>query len=351
VSNRPFLELFVVSTARAALAPYENACHAALQGTDPGFRENAPVVFDDLASLEANLPYIVQFVSPHAASFTKNLLQKPIDLVREATKSILRADLPAQELIKQAGDIVSTQGYGPLQQANQRLRERIEQYAATLATEADGVLAELSTQTSVAELIEHSKKLLDVVRIDPTKSEHHVLAQKVETRIRDFIGLVDEAIGQEVRGFAEKMQTLSKQGAANAHRWEEAARETLVSDIARGVQVLYQMVRELRIIRDGVAEYHDLLIPPEVSDGSPTLVRRASVDEVASLMIDEHVGAVSRALRPYKDILGEVWDMHSEHLQKNDTDARIAAEEIHAGLRLLRFANPLRSRGSRGPVS
>jgi hypothetical protein len=339
--HESFVGLFVVACARAAIFVYEGQCGLALQGGNDRFVEWADLVFDDLSALEANFPYMMQCVYPSAlAPKVRALLQEAVTTVRQAVTSLVQLNLDDGELLSQASTFVAPSVNGPLksalQQANKKLLERVQQYARGLTSEAEQVLEQLFQQESAAGLIEHSKKLLDVVRLDPSKNEHKALVETVDSKVRGFIKVVDEGYGDEIRCILNKVKGAASKTVSGADAGAQAADVLTVSEVESGLQALSLIVRELRLIRDGLSEYKDILTAPLQAGSAASPVRLATIGELAALLMDRHTSTLSRALGSQPEILQYVREKLQRDLASKDAQVRAGAEQVRDGVSFLR---------------
>lgn len=339
--NRDFFEHFTVAAARAAIFIYETQVSSALLGENSQFIDGSEIVLDDLAAIEASLPYITDFIAsnPRSDEVIK-FLSDAIATVREGMTRLSQMHLSDDDLVEEAMTIQTTDASGPLQQVlgqtQRELQERVALHVTKLTREAEETLQRLFLEETSDGLITHSRKLLHAIRLDPSSPSNIETAQLIDTIARDYIRVVVEAYGSEATNVAKKVGSLKQSNRVNAHSEEERL-GTLVEDVKHGLQNLYLMTRELRIIREGLYPFRELLRPKPSVDSSSQVVRVASVSELAALEAEQRTKEFSRALKAHTELIAAAKDLLQKDMQSLDERIKSDAQQAYESLRSLRL--------------
>lgn len=341
--NRDFFVLFVSSCARLAVFTYENQCAMALAGGNDEFINGAPLIYDDIAAIEANLPFMMEFIpNKKARPIAERMLRDSINNVRAGLHTLAQMRMGDDLLLRSMQETVQMPTSGPLaqyvSQVSLQLQQRVERYAESLTQGAKEQLEELFLQDSAYGLVEHSKRLLDVVRLDPLDSQSTLLAQMVEAKIRSFVELIDEAYSDPINRVVGLMQNFSGPFSSGIAADEQDEAHPALRYVEQALLSVNFMVKELRLIREGIASYKDLIPPPSVAQSeSSGVISRAPVVELTSLLSEQMTGKLSRALKSQPALVRRVHQKLVQHVEQGAPEEQREAQQALDGLTLLRL--------------
>lgn len=341
--HQEFFGLFVSSCARTAVFTYENQCFMAMKGGNDEFIGGAGIIYDDLAAIEANLPFMMECIPNHSARpMVECALRESVNSVRAGLRTLAQMQMSDDVLLRSLRDAVPAPTTGLLSQSlrevHLQLHQRVEQYAQSLTQGAKDQLETLFLQDSALGLVEHSKRLLDVVRLDPVDPQNILLAQMVEAKIRSYIELIDAAYSDPINQVVSPVQSVSEApSVAVATELEDVANLRL-KDIERALQAVNFLVKELRLIREGIVSYRDLLLPPSAQYGeSSAVISRAAVVELASLISEQMTSRLSRALKSEPALVRRAHQRLLQEVEQGTPEGRLEAQQALDGLAALRL--------------